>query len=58
MVKRSERIEKKKISKGRKPKDDKGSAPKQLLITPDEFNRQVISWLIWYNAERHHWTGT
>jgi hypothetical protein len=42
MVKRSERIEKKKISKGRKPRDDKASAPKQLLITSDEFNRQLI----------------
>jgi hypothetical protein len=23
----------------------------ELLITPDEFNRQPIPWLIWYNAE-------
>ena len=45
MVKRLERIEKKKISKGRKPKVDKSSTPKQLLITPDEFNRQLIPWL-------------
>jgi hypothetical protein len=23
----------------------------ELLITPDDFNRQLIPWLIWYNAE-------
>ena len=27
----------------------------ELLITPVEFNRQLIPWLIWYNAERPHW---
>ena len=27
----------------------------ELLITPDLFNRQLIPWLIWYNAERPHW---
>jgi transposase InsO family protein len=28
----------------------------ELLITPNEFNRQLIPWLIWYNAERPHWS--
>src|SRR5918995_1579230 len=28
----------------------------ELLITPNEFNRQMIPWLIWYNAERPHWS--
>jgi len=28
----------------------------QLLITPDQFNRELIPWLIWYNAERPHWS--
>jgi transposase InsO family protein len=27
----------------------------ELLITPDEFNRQLIPWLLWYNSERPHW---
>ena len=27
----------------------------RLLITPNLFNRQLIPWLIWYNAERPHW---
>ena len=27
----------------------------ELLITPNQFNRQLIPWLIWYNAERPHW---
>jgi transposase InsO family protein len=27
----------------------------ELLINPDQFNRQLIPWLIWYNAERPHW---
>ena len=27
----------------------------ELLITPDEFNRRLIPWLICYNAERPHW---
>jgi hypothetical protein len=27
----------------------------ELLITPNEFNRQLIPWLIGYNAERPHW---
>jgi hypothetical protein len=26
-----------------------------LLLDPDQFNRQLIPWLIWYNAERPHW---
>ncbi len=26
-----------------------------LLISPDQFNRQLIPWLLWYNAERPHW---
>ena len=27
----------------------------ELLIRPDQFNRQLIPWLLWYNAERPHW---
>jgi hypothetical protein len=27
----------------------------ELLLIPDQFNRQLIPWLIWYNAERPHW---
>ncbi len=27
----------------------------ELLLTPNQFNRQLIPWLIWYNAERPHW---
>ena len=27
----------------------------ELLITPNEFNRRLIPWLIWYNAEKPHW---
>src|SRR5262245_19538245 len=27
----------------------------ELLIDPDQFNRQLIPWLLWYNAERPHW---
>ena len=26
-----------------------------LLLDPDQFNRRLIPWLIWYNAERPHW---
>ena len=26
-----------------------------LLINPELFNRQLIPWLLWYNAERPHW---
>jgi hypothetical protein len=26
----------------------------QLLLFLDQFNCQLISWLIWYNAERSH----
>lgn len=27
----------------------------ELLITPNQFNRKLIPWLLWYNAERPHW---
>ena len=26
-----------------------------LLLDPDQFNRRLIPWLLWYNAERPHW---
>ena len=26
-----------------------------LLLDPAQFNRQLIPWLLWYNAERPHW---
>ena len=37
-----------------KTKDYKAIAAEQLLITPDEFNCQLIRRLIWYNAEKQH----
>ena len=27
----------------------------ELLLTPNQFNRELIPWLLWYNAERPHW---
>lgn len=27
-----------------------------LLVNPNEFNRELIPWLLWYNAERPHWS--
>jgi transposase InsO family protein len=27
----------------------------QLLTSPDQFNRQLVPWLLWYNAERPQW---
>ena len=27
-----------------------------LLTDTDEFNRKLIDWLLWYNAERPHWS--
>lgn len=27
----------------------------ELLMNADQFNRQLIPWLLWYNAERPHW---
>jgi transposase InsO family protein len=27
----------------------------ELLMTPNRFNRQLITWFLWYNAERPHW---
>jgi hypothetical protein len=27
----------------------------KLLLYPDQFNRRLIPWFIWYNAERPHW---
>ena len=27
----------------------------RALALPDQFNRQRIPWLLWYNAERPHW---
>ena len=27
----------------------------ELLASPDHFNRQLVPWLLWYNAERPHW---
>lgn len=26
-----------------------------LLMSPDQFNRRLIPWLLWYNAQRPHW---
>ena len=30
----------------------------KLLINPNPFNRQLLPWLIWYNAQRPHWALT
>jgi len=27
-----------------------------LLLDPAAFNRKLISWLLWYNGERPHWS--
>ena len=27
----------------------------ELLTSPDQFNRLLVPWLLWYNAERPHW---
>ena len=26
-----------------------------LLLEPDDFNKAMIPWLLWYNGERPHW---
>ena len=27
----------------------------ELLSEPEQFNKKLIPWLLWYNAERPHW---
>src|SRR5262249_32865174 len=27
----------------------------ELLTEPEQFNKKLIPWLLWYNAERPHW---